>query len=90
LPNADGYSICKFLRETLVFKKTPILILTARNTQIDRFRAQQAGATDFLAKPPQPKELLQIIQKYLAQSSHLQATDNGQKTQVLTKDYQPG
>ena len=90
LPNADGYSICKFLRETLVFKKTPILILTARNTQIDRFRAQQAGATDFLGKPPQPQELLQIIQKYLAQSSHLQTTDNGQKSQVLTKDYQPG
>ena len=65
LPNADGYSICKFLRETPVFKKTPILILTARNTQIDRFRAKEAGATEFLSKPPQAQELLQIIQKYL-------------------------
>lgn len=65
LPNADGYSICKFLRETPVFKKTPIIILTARNTQIDRFRAKQAGATEFLGKPPQPKELLQMVEKYL-------------------------
>jgi chemotaxis family two-component system response regulator PixG len=65
LPNADGYSICKFLRETPVFKKTPIIILTARNTQIDRFRAKEAGATEFLSKPPQAQELLQIIQKYI-------------------------
>jgi chemotaxis family two-component system response regulator PixG len=82
LPNADGYSICKFLRETSVFKNTPIIILTARNTQIDRFRAKQVGATEFLGKPPQPKELLHVVQKYLAQSSHLLTTDNGQKTQV--------
>jgi chemotaxis family two-component system response regulator PixG len=65
LPNADGYSICKFLRETPVFKETPIIILTAKNTQIDRVRAQLVGATGFLGKPPQPEELLQMIQKYL-------------------------
>ncbi|MBD2017410.1 response regulator [Microcoleus sp. FACHB-53] len=65
LPNADGYSICKFLRETPLFKKTPIIILTARNTQLDRFRAIQSGATEFLGKPPQPQELLQMVQKYL-------------------------
>jgi chemotaxis family two-component system response regulator PixG len=66
LPNADGYSICKFLRETPLFKKTPIIILTARNTQLDRFRAIQSGATEFLGKPPQPQELLQMVQKYLS------------------------
>jgi two-component system, chemotaxis family, response regulator PixG len=82
LPNADGYSICKFLRETSVFKTTPIIILTARNTQIDRFRAKQVGATEFLGKPPQPKELLHMVQQYLDQSSHLLTTDRGQKTQV--------
>ncbi|MDF5716452.1 MAG: response regulator [Rhizonema sp. NSF051] len=65
LPNADGYSICKFLRETPVFKNTPIIILTAKNTPIDRARAQLVGATEFLTKPPQPQELLQIVQRYL-------------------------
>ena len=65
LPNADGYSICKFLRETPVFKETPIIILTAKNTSIDRARAQLVGATAFLGKPPQPQELVQMIQKYL-------------------------
>ncbi|MCP2727108.1 response regulator [Limnofasciculus baicalensis] len=65
LPNADGYSICKFLRDTPAFKDTPIIILTAKNTKIDRVRAKIVGATEFLGKPPQEEELLQIIHKYL-------------------------
>jgi two-component system, chemotaxis family, response regulator PixG len=67
LPNADGYSICKFLRDTPVFKNTPIIILTGQNTPIDRAHASLVGATEFLGKPPQPQELLHIVQKYLGQ-----------------------
>ncbi|MEO1402626.1 MAG: response regulator [Cyanobacteria bacterium J06635_1] len=61
LPNADGYSICKFLRDTPVFEKTPIVILTGQNTQVDRMKARMVGATEFLAKPPQPQALLAIL-----------------------------
>ncbi|WP_026735987.1 response regulator [Fischerella sp. PCC 9605] len=70
LPNADGYSICKFLRDTPVFRNTPIIILTERNTQIDRARAMSVGATEFLGKPPQSQELLQMVHKYLKQQSY--------------------
>ncbi|MEO0536177.1 MAG: response regulator [Cyanobacteria bacterium P01_A01_bin.123] len=65
LPNADGYSVCKFLRDTPVFEKIPIIILTGQNTPIDRARARMAGATEFLAKPPLPQTLLDMIQKHL-------------------------
>ncbi|HEY9725525.1 MAG TPA: response regulator [Chroococcales cyanobacterium] len=82
LPNADGYSICKFLRETPVFKKTPIIILTARNTQVDRFRAKQAGATEFLSKPPHPQELVQMVQHYLVRETHRQISDSMQQNQA--------
>ncbi|ACK72155.1 response regulator receiver protein [Gloeothece citriformis PCC 7424] len=66
MPNANGYSICKFLRETPVFGKTPIIILTAQDTVIDRAKAKLVGATDFISKPPNPQELLLMIEKYLA------------------------
>jgi chemotaxis family two-component system response regulator PixG len=75
LPNANGYSICKFLRETPVFGKTPIIILTSQDTVIDRSRAKIVGATDFIAKPPQPEQLLQMIQKYLSQKAEVPATN---------------
>lgn len=69
LPNADGYNICRFLRDTPVFRKTPIIILTGRSKPVDRARANIAGATEFLVKPPEAGELLQMVQKYLSSSS---------------------
>lgn len=65
LPNADGYNICRFLRDTPVFKKTPIIILTGRSKPVDRARASIAGATEFLVKPPEADALLQMVDKYL-------------------------
>ncbi|MEL6938637.1 MAG: response regulator [Cyanobacteria bacterium J06598_1] len=67
LPNADGYSICKFLRETPAFAKTPIIILTGQDTNLDRMRARLAGATEFLAKPPQAEALVEMIERHLKQ-----------------------
>ncbi|MEM9163647.1 MAG: response regulator [Cyanobacteria bacterium P01_F01_bin.4] len=66
LPNADGYSICKFLRDSPVFENTPIIILTGQDTHADRLKARSVGATDFLAKPPQSQALLGAIQEFSA------------------------
>lgn len=65
MPTVNGYSVCKFLRETTLFKTTPIIILTSKDTIVDRTRAKLAGATDFLSKPPEPQQLLQLIRLYL-------------------------
>lgn len=65
MPTVNGYSVCKFLRETTLFKTTPIIILTSKDTIVDRTRAKLAGATDFLTKPPEPQELLQVIRLHL-------------------------
>lgn len=65
MPNANGYSVCQFLRNSPVFEKIPIIILTGQDTNIDRARAKLVGATDFLAKPPEAKILLSLIKKYL-------------------------
>jgi len=84
LPNANGYSVCKFLRETPVFGKTPIIILTSQDTVIDRTRAKLVGANDFIAKPPEPEQLLQMLAKYI---------DNKQGTAATTSPslrWQPG
>lgn len=65
MPTVNGYSVCKFLRETNLFKATPIIILTSKDTIVDRTRAKLAGATDFLTKPPEAQELLQVIRHHL-------------------------
>ncbi|BAW97725.1 two component response regulator [[Synechococcus] sp. NIES-970] len=65
MPNASGYSVCKFLRQTSVFEKTPIIVLTSRDTLIDRNRAKLVGASDFLGKPPDPEKTIALIERYL-------------------------
>lgn len=69
MPNASGYSVCKFLRQTSVFEKTPIIVLTSRDTLIDRNRAKLVGASDFLGKPPDPEKTLALVEKYLEEAA---------------------
>jgi two-component system, chemotaxis family, response regulator PixG len=76
MPTANGYSVCKFLRKTSIFEKTPIVILTSRDTLIDRNRARLVGASDFLGKPPQKDKTLEIIRKYLTSEKNKQPTNS--------------
>jgi len=71
MPNASGYSVCKFLRQTSVFEKTPIIVLTSRDTLIDRNRAKLVGASDFLGKPPDPEKTIALVEKYLEVANEL-------------------
>jgi chemotaxis family two-component system response regulator PixG len=71
MPNASGYSVCKFLRQTSVFEKTPIIVLTSRDTLIDRNRAKLVGASDFLGKPPDPEKTIVLVEKYLEVANEL-------------------
>ncbi|MGK7900476.1 MAG: response regulator [Hormoscilla sp.] len=76
MPNSSGYNVCNFLRNTPVFEKTPIIILTSRDNPIDRTRAQLVGASDFLAKPPEPEKTLQLVTKYLSKVAERAEKEN--------------
>ena len=56
LPGADGFDVCRRLRERGIW--TPVLMLTARATVEDRVAGLDAGADDYLAKPFAFAELL--------------------------------
>ena len=55
LPGVDGLTICRELRETF---HGPILIFTARDSDIDQVIGLEAGADDYVAKPVDPMVLL--------------------------------
>ena len=56
LPDGDGYSLCRALRDEGV--TTPVLMLTARTLEDDVVRGFEAGAQDYLGKPYRLRELL--------------------------------
>ena len=66
LPKLDGWTVLENLRMT---RKTPVLMLTARDTSIDRVRGLDAGADDYLVKPFDLPELLARLRALIRRSS---------------------
>src|SRR3984893_10215781 len=65
LPGQDGFSICKQLRPAF---SNPILILTARDNNIDHVLGLELGADDYVIKPVEPRVLMARINALLRRS----------------------
>ncbi len=55
LPGIDGATLCRRLRET---SSVPVIMLTARDTELDKIAMLESGADDYLTKPFSPPELV--------------------------------
>jgi len=62
LPGMDGFEVCRILRKEMV---VPILMLTARDDEIDRVVGLEVGADDYLTKPFSMRELIARIKALL-------------------------
>ncbi len=67
LPKLDGWEILKRVRK---IKKTPVLMLTARDASRDRVRGLDTGADDYLVKPFDLPELLARLRALIRRSAH--------------------
>lgn len=62
LPGIDGFEVCRILRQEMT---TPILMLTARDDEIDRIVGLEVGADDYLTKPFSMRELMARVKAIL-------------------------
>lgn len=62
LPGLDGFEVCRILRQEM---KVPILMLTARDDEIDRVIGLEIGADDYITKPFSMRELLARVKAHL-------------------------
>ena len=62
LPGMDGFEVCRILRQEM---NTPILMLTARDDEIDRVVGLEVGADDYLTKPFSMRELIARVKALL-------------------------
>jgi two-component system chemotaxis response regulator CheY len=65
MPNMDGLSLTRKLREHSKFKTVPILILTTESSDQMKQLGRSAGATGWLVKPFDPGRLIEVIQKVI-------------------------
>jgi DNA-binding response OmpR family regulator len=74
MPGLDGLEICKALRSR--GHATPILMLTAKSTELDRVLGLELGADDYLTKPFSMAELLARVKALLRRSELLRAAQS--------------
>jgi len=79
LPEIDGFEVCRILRKEMI---TPILMLTARDDEIDRVVGLEVGADDYLTKPFSMRELMARVKAQLRRSRLLrEEIDKSNETQ---------
>ena len=65
LPDADGLDLCRAIRRS---SRLPIVIVTARDEEIDRITGLELGADDYVTKPFSPRELVARVRAVLRRS----------------------
>ena len=72
LPGMDGFAICRALREQI---DVPILMVTARQEDIDKIRGLGLGADDYIEKPFSPSVLVARVKAHLARYRRLTGSE---------------
>ncbi|MFH7241638.1 MAG: adenylate/guanylate cyclase domain-containing protein [Spirulina sp.] len=80
LPDLDGYSLCQQIKKNPATRDIPVIFLSSLADSLDKVKAFQSGAADYIAKPFAVQEVLVRVQNqiYLAQ----------QRRQLYQKNYQ--
>ena len=71
LPDEDGLEIVKKLRTMPQTKHLPVMMVTAKTTELDKVRGLDIGADDYMTKPFSPSELVARVKAHLARYDRL-------------------
>ncbi len=61
MPRLDGYQTCALIKNHQDFKKTPVIMLTSKDTLFDRARGKLVGSDQYLIKPFSKKSLVDAV-----------------------------
>ncbi len=63
MPNMDGISLVKAVKQLPAYKFTPIVMLTTESQEAKKREGQEAGAKAWVVKPFKPEQLMAVVQK---------------------------
>lgn len=87
LPGMDGLTLCRLMRKEGL--TTPILMLTARDEEIDKVLGLEMGADDYLTKPFSPRELVARVRAILRRTGERER-DTGEHLEFGDLEVFPG
>ena len=65
MPRINGHSLCRILRRSILFKETPIIMISSHVGALNKAKARSVGATDYLEKPFSQAKLMTVLETYL-------------------------
>ncbi len=66
MPKINGYKICRLLKYDAKYKNIPIIMVTARSQDTDKLIGEETGADEYITKPFEFSDVLEVINKYTA------------------------
>ncbi len=64
MPRLDGYQTCALIKHNQNFTKTPVIMLSSKDSIFDKARGRIVGSEDYLTKPFTREDLLGALQSY--------------------------
>lgn len=75
LPEIDGWEVCRRVRAGKAAPDLPIIMLTARDDDVDKIVGLELGADDYVTKPFNPRELVARVKAILRRTQRSKRTD---------------
>jgi len=64
MPNRNGFQVCRDLKSQAEYSRIPVIVVTSKDGESDRFWAQQQGADGYVVKPFTAQQLLSVVQRF--------------------------
>ncbi len=87
MPEMDGFTVCKKLKENDTTRNIPVIFMTARTDEESIKKAYSSGAVDYISKPIKKQELLARVNTHLKISHLIQELKSASYTDGLTSLY---
>ena len=65
MPNRNGFQAYRELKSSVAYQRIPVVLVSSKNTDSDKFWAKQQGADDYVVKPWKKEALLAVLQKLI-------------------------
>ncbi|MCA0985360.1 response regulator transcription factor [Halobacillus yeomjeoni] len=81
LPGMDGYEFCKRVRQR---SEVPIIIISAKDEEVDKILGLELGGDDYLTKPFSPRELVARVKRHLKKWTAMNTFDKQGNEERIT------
>lgn len=69
MPRLDGYQTCALIKNNSIFRETPVIMLSSKDSIFDRARGRIVGSEQYLTKPFTKEDLLGAIKQHVGKAA---------------------